>query len=104
MTVPPPRSLRARRARRSRPATEGVRVEAVSDEGLKTQDRLIGGDLTTLLYVVQLGAVSIDPWHSRVRTVADADYAIVDLDPGPRASFKRVVDVALWVREELERL
>ena len=86
------------------PATEGVRVEAVSDEGLKTQDRLIGGDLTTLLYVVQLGAVSIDPWHSRVRTVADADYAIVDLDPGPRASFKRVVDVALWVREELERL
>lgn len=82
----------------------GVRVEPVADEGLKTQDRLIGGDLITLLYVVQLGALSIDPWHSRVQSVTDADYAIVDLDPGPRASFRRVVDVALWVGEELDRL
>ncbi|HKW48639.1 MAG TPA: hypothetical protein VJN70_14420, partial [Gemmatimonadaceae bacterium] len=82
----------------------GVRVEPVADEGLKTQDRLIGGDLVTLLYVVQLGAISIDPWHSRAQSVGDADYAIVDLDPGPRASFRRVVDVALWVGEELDRL
>jgi bifunctional non-homologous end joining protein LigD len=82
----------------------GVRVEPVADEGLKTQQRLVGGDLTTLLYLVQLGAVSIDPWHSRVQSVGSADYAIVDLDPGPRASFRRVIDVALWVGEELDRL
>jgi bifunctional non-homologous end joining protein LigD len=81
-----------------------VRVEPVEDEGLKTQQRLIGGDLATLLYVVQLGAISIDPWHSRVESVGYADYSIVDLDPGPRASFRRVVDVALWVGEELDRL
>jgi bifunctional non-homologous end joining protein LigD len=81
-----------------------VRVEPVADDGLKTQKRLIGGDLATLLYVVQLGAISVDPWHSRVQSVGSADYAIVDLDPGPRASFRRVVDVALWVGEELERL
>jgi len=82
----------------------GVRVEPVADEGLKTQARLVGGDLMTLLYLVQLGAISIDPWHSRVQSVGFADYAIVDLDPGPRASFRRVVDVALWVGEELDRL
>jgi bifunctional non-homologous end joining protein LigD len=82
----------------------GVRAEPVADEGLKTQQRLVGGDLTTLLYLVQLGAISIDPWHSRVQSVGFADYAIVDLDPGPRASFRRVVDVALWVGEELDRL
>ena len=81
-----------------------VRVETVVDDGIKTQLRLIGGDLATLLYVVQLGAVSIDPWHSRVPWVGSADYAIVDLDPGPRASFRRVVDVARWVREELDHL
>lgn len=81
-----------------------VRVEPVVDDGLKTQLRLIGGDLATLLYVVQLGAISIDPWHSRIPWVGSADYAIVDLDPGPRASFRRVVDVACWVREELDRL
>jgi bifunctional non-homologous end joining protein LigD len=82
----------------------GIRVEVVADEGIETQRRLIGGDLATLLYIVQLGAVSTDPWMSRVRTIAEADYSIVDLDPGPSATFKRVVQVARWVKEELDEL
>ena len=80
----------------------GVRVESVADDGITTQRRLIGGDLATLLYIVQLGAVSTDPWHSRVQSVADADYSIVDLDPGPAAKFRRVVQVARWVKEVLD--
>ena len=80
----------------------GVRVAPVSDEGLETQDRLIGGSLTTLLYLVQLGAISVDPWHSRVQSVQFADYAIIDLDPGPRAPFTRVVEVALAVKDVLD--
>lgn len=82
----------------------GVRVELVADEGLTTQPRLVGGDLATLLYLVQLGAISTDPWHSRVPRVDLADYAIVDLDPGPRAPFRRVVHVARLVREVLDEL
>ena len=81
-----------------------VRVEAVSDEGLTTADRLVGGDLATLLYLVQLGAISVDPWHSRVQSVQHADYAIIDLDPGPRAPFRRVVEVALAVKGVLDEL
>jgi bifunctional non-homologous end joining protein LigD len=81
---------------------KGVRVETVSDEGLTTAQRIIGGDLPTLLYLVQLGAISIDPWHSRVQSITTADYAIIDLDPGPRAQFKRVVEVALAVKETLD--
>ena len=81
-----------------------VRVEAVSDEGLTTQKRLIGGDLATLLYLVQLGAISVDPWHSRVPSVKYADYSIVDLDPGPRAPFTRVIDVAHAVKRTLDEL
>jgi bifunctional non-homologous end joining protein LigD len=82
----------------------GVRVEPVSDEGLTTQKRLIGGDLATLLYIVQLGAISVDPWHSRVRTVKYADYSIIDLDPGPRAPFRRVIEVAHAVKQVLDQL
>jgi len=82
----------------------GVRVEEVEDEGITTQRRLIGGNLATLLYIVQLGAISTDPWHSRVQTIADADYSIVDLDPGPSATFKRVIQVARWVKEEMDEL
>ncbi|MGH7637298.1 MAG: DNA ligase D [Gemmatimonadaceae bacterium] len=80
----------------------GIRVESVADDGITTQHRLIGGDLATLLYIIQLGAVSTDPWHSRVQSIADADYSIVDLDPGPKATFKRVVRVARWVKEVLD--
>src|SRR6185312_11717897 len=81
-----------------------VRVEPVSDEGLATQPRLVGGDLATLLYLVQLGAISVDPWHSRVQSVRFADYSIIDLDPGPRAPFGRVVEVAHAVKAVLDGL
>jgi bifunctional non-homologous end joining protein LigD len=75
----------------------------VSDEGLTTQKRIIGGDLATLLYVVQLGAISVDPWHSRTQSIQFADYAIIDLDPGPRAPFQRVIEVAHAVKASLDR-
>ena len=63
---------------------------------------MIGGNLATLLYIIQLGAISVDPWHSRVQSVQFADYSIIDLDPGPRAQFARVVEVARAVKEVLD--
>jgi bifunctional non-homologous end joining protein LigD len=82
----------------------GVRVETVRNDEGEEQPRIIGGDLVTLLWTVQLGAISVDPWLSRVQTCDDADVAIIDLDPGPDATFRRVVDVARWAREELDEL
>jgi len=81
----------------------GVRAENVV-EGGENELRYIGGDTTTLLYLVQLGAISTDPWHSRIQSSMHADYSIVDLDPGPNAKFKRVVQVANWVKEVLDEL
>jgi bifunctional non-homologous end joining protein LigD len=81
-----------------------VRVETVADEGLETATRIIGGNLQTLLYLIQLGAISVDPWHSRVGAIQDADYSIVDLDPGPRATFARVVEVACAVKDVLDEM
>ena len=83
----------------------GVRTEAIDVDGNGKAPRyLVGGELATLLYAVQLGALSVDPWHSRVGALDSADYAILDLDPGPEAPFERVVEVALWVKEELDAL
>ncbi len=81
----------------------GVRVGKVR-LGDSDQRRLIGGNLATLLYTVQLGAISYDPWHSRVTALKSADYSILDLDPGPGATFRRVVQVARWVGEEMDEL
>ena len=80
-----------------------IRVEELIGD-TQAPRRLVGGNLTTLLYIIQLGAISTDPWMSRVDSVDEADYSIVDLDPGPDATFKRVVQVARWVGEELEEL
>jgi bifunctional non-homologous end joining protein LigD len=79
----------------------GVRAETIRNERGERQRRLIGGDLATLLYTVQLGAISVDPWHSRVPRLEEADFTILDLDPGPKAAFSRVVEVAKLVHEEL---
>lgn len=79
----------------------GVRVERVpTEDGLAP--RLIGGDLITLLYCVQLGAIAVNPWHSRLGALETPDYAIIDLDPGPRTPFRTVVQVTRWLHEELE--
>ncbi|HEU5186751.1 MAG TPA: non-homologous end-joining DNA ligase [Gemmatimonadaceae bacterium] len=83
---------------------DGVRAETIRNERGERQRRLIGGDLITLLYTVQLGAISVDPWHSRVPNLEEADFTILDLDPGPKAPFSRVVEVATLVREELDGL
>ena len=83
---------------------EAVRTETIHTQGGSTNLRIVGGDLATLLYIVQLGAVSVDPWHARVQSLDHADYTIIDLDPGPRAPFGRVVEVARWAKEVMDDL
>ena len=81
-----------------------VRVEKVEEANGDVTERFVGGDLPTLLYMVQLGCVSTDPWHARVGSLDKPDYTILDLDPGPKAGFAEVLEVARWVKEELDTL
>jgi bifunctional non-homologous end joining protein LigD len=78
----------------------GVRSEAVSGD-TDVPARLIGGSLTTLLYMTQLAVLSQDPYFSRVPSIGVMDFAAIDLDPMGGASFGTVLDVARWVRDEL---
>jgi bifunctional non-homologous end joining protein LigD len=80
----------------------GVRVEPI--EGDDVPARPIGGNLITLLYMTQLAAISQDPWFSRVQSPHSADHCALDLDPMPGVTFDAVLDVARWIRDELQRL
>ena len=95
------------RAREEKPPA-GVRIETLDAEadpiGEPDARRLIGGSLTTLLYMAQIAAISQDPWFSRVQSPYDADYAAIDLDPTEGTPFATVLDVARWVRDELGTL
>ena len=77
-------------------------VDPIDEDG--PRDRLIGGSIKTLLYMTQIAAISQDPWFSRVASPLDQDHAAIDLDPGEGVPFSTVVDVARWVKDELDRL
>lgn len=89
--------------RAPRDVPRGVRVEGLAADRV-VPSRLIGGSLITLLYMTQRAAISQDPWFSRVQSLDFPDYAAFDLDPMPGVSFGQVLDVARWIRDELEAL
>jgi len=95
------------RSREERPPA-GVRIEVLDDSADPISEpdarRLVGGSLTTLLYMTQIAAISQDPWFSRVQSPFDADHVALDLDPTEHATFAAVRDVARWVRDELATL
>lgn len=59
---------------------------------------IVGGKLDTLLYMVQLGTIEINPWNSRVQHLDNPDWIVVDLDPEGR-TFKEVITVAREVKK-----
>jgi bifunctional non-homologous end joining protein LigD len=81
---------------------KGVRVEHV--EGADVPTMFVGGNLKTLLYMGQLASISMDPWFSKPQSLDEPDLVAIDLDPQPGATFEQILDVARWVKEELDRL
>ena len=79
----------------------GVRVERIDTEAGTRAPRFIGGDLRTLLYLVQLGAIAVHAWQSRVGSLDDADYSTIDLDPGQGVRFGRVVELARMLGDQI---
>jgi bifunctional non-homologous end joining protein LigD len=59
-------------------------------------------DLPSLLWLVNLGCIDLNQWYARCDDVDRPDYLHFDLDPVPGASFAKVLDAALTVREALE--
>lgn len=71
-----------------------VRVATLDTVEQGAKPRIVGGDLATLLYTVQLGAIEVHPWLSRVDGVDAPDRCLIDLDPGDDVSFADVAGLA----------
>ena len=85
------------------PLPPGVRVQPAGDE-VPPRDYLIGGSLKALLYTAQLASISQDPWFSRVGSPEHVDYVALDLDPPEGQPFGKILDLARWIRDELDTL
>jgi bifunctional non-homologous end joining protein LigD len=61
-------------------------------------------NLASLLWVVNLGCIDLNPWYSRCDDTNRPDFLHFDLDPVEGADFDRVRQTALMVRDNLQRL
>ena len=64
----------------------------------------IVNDAASLLWVVNLGCIDLNPWYARCDDYNRPDYLHFDLDPVEGATFATVRSVALAVHDALETL
>lgn len=67
----------------------------------RVRNYLVAKDEASLLYMVSLGCIEINPWHSRVQKENFPDWCIIDLDPG-KTTFEQVIKAALVTKEVLD--
>jgi bifunctional non-homologous end joining protein LigD len=63
---------------------------------------LICQDKLHLAFMVQLGCIEINPWHSRRSSLEYPDYIVIDLDP-EEVDFQAVKEVAMAGKEVLDK-
>lgn len=61
-------------------------------------------DMAALLWVINLGCIDLNQWYARCDDVDRPDYLHFDLDPVPGASFEKVTETALLLKEALDAL
>lgn len=64
---------------------------------------IVGADEATLLYMVNLGCIEINPWLSSYKTPENPDYVVIDLDPHD-VPFAYAVESALKTKEIFDRM
>jgi bifunctional non-homologous end joining protein LigD len=74
-----------------------------SEDDKRDKHFLVAKDDASLLYMVSLGCIEINPWSSRIQKPGYPDWCIIDLDPD-KNSFDQVIEAALVTKEILEQL
>ena len=60
--------------------------------------------VASLLWLVNLGCIDLNPWYARCDDVHRPDYLHFDLDPVEGTPFRRVLETSLLVRDALSAL
>jgi bifunctional non-homologous end joining protein LigD len=65
---------------------------------------LLCDDRATLLYMINLGCIEINPWDSVIQHLEKPDWAVIDLDPSDSNDFTEVVKAALTLKKVMDEL
>jgi bifunctional non-homologous end joining protein LigD len=63
---------------------------------------LVCTDEASLMYMISLGCIEVNPWSSRVKTPDNPDWCIIDLDPDKKTPFDKVVEAAQVTKKILD--
>lgn len=91
-----------KRAPTSRPRS--IPICSIEHHSGNVIDSPVVQNLASLLWIVNLGCIDLNPWYARCDDVDRPDYLHFDLDPTPGASFALVRETALVVREALTEI
>ena len=81
-----------------------VETYARTESGGKRITYAIANNTAALLYLVNLGTITQNPWFSTVDLISKPDYFVFDLDPGDKATFEQVKKIALEVKKMLDEV
>ena len=66
-------------------------------------DYLVCNNEATLLYLINLGCIDINPWMSRITNPQEPDFINIDLDPTEEENFYKVIEVALAAKKVMSK-
>lgn len=79
-----------------------LRTETIGETGHKIR-YVLAGDRASLLYLTNLGCIDQNPSMSRVGSLENPDFILIDLDPN-ECPFAKIVEAALLVKEKLDAI
>jgi bifunctional non-homologous end joining protein LigD len=74
-------------------------IELYSESAKKEIHYFLCNDKASLLFLVNIGCIELNPWNSCIQTIDFPDYCILDLDPGNKNTFDEVIEVAQAIRQ-----
>jgi bifunctional non-homologous end joining protein LigD len=80
-----------------------VRLEPIFSE--HNQDKIhyiICNDRATLVYLANLACIDQNPWMSRIGSLDNPDFALIDLDPTEGCPYSQIVEAAQLVKNTLD--
>jgi bifunctional non-homologous end joining protein LigD len=90
--------------RAPKPRPDWIEICSIAHASGNIIDFPIVRDLASLLWVVNLGCIDLNPWYARCDDIDRPDYLHFDLDPVPPSGFGKVLETAKIVHRALDAL
>src|SRR2546427_2615123 len=85
------------------PRPKWIEICSIEHASASLIDFPVVRDLSSLLWIINLGCIDLNPWYARCDDVQRPDYLHFDLDP-VEATFGQVRETALLVHQALDHL